>query len=371
MFNCTKARDFPLPTDPIPPMLGVGSFNGSGALVRAYSPVTLSHEWPKISRLLLMLFCSCFGSTMNGFFVASFFIEHTLRKAGNVYLACVGMADLVMTAGVTSVSAVVILSGQWDNIQVCKALQFLGLTSTYCYGIYFAFVAVENFYRVCRTPDEYAVFMSMRIDVVCLLIFFVNMGLSAAGVYMDLDYDYCERQHYGNFYFRIFTTVIVQAVPAVLTVLFLFISSIRVKRRARSQIQYKRSHLYDREYSTTSINTTAYIFFMIAWTPYVIIVHEFPNTSDAVYYNMMAIGLFRSALTSSIYGIFNMNFRRAYAHLFNYCCCKSSLSSSISNRPRRAIEYKSTIGEVRVHIMHQAVTMSHSRVTYWQETQEL
>lgn len=53
---------------------------------RVYSPVTLSNEWPKLERLLLMLLCSCLGTTMNGFFVAAFFVEHTLKKAGKYLL---------------------------------------------------------------------------------------------------------------------------------------------------------------------------------------------------------------------------------------------------------------------------------------------
>ncbi|CAH2103616.1 unnamed protein product [Euphydryas editha] len=354
-------------------MFGVENLNGSGELVRAYSPVTLSHEWPRLGRLLLMLFCSCFGSTMNGFFVASFFVEHTLRKVGCVFLACVGLADLLITSGVTPVSAVVILSGQWDNVSVCKVLQFLGLTATYSYSIYFAFVAVENYYRICRTPEEYALLISMRIDIICVLIFAVSVTLSAIGVYLGLDYDYCEREHYGDFIFRISTTVIFQAIPAILTIICLFTASTRVKRRARQQIQYKRSRLYEREYSITAINITAYLLYVIAWTPYVVVVHEFPSTSDSVYYNMISIGLFRSALTSSLYGIFNRSFRRAYAHLFNYCCCKSSLSSSFSNRHRRAFEYKSAIGDVRVHIMHHAINTTNPQrsVSYLRETQEL
>ncbi|XP_045458470.1 melatonin-related receptor-like [Melitaea cinxia] len=354
-------------------MLGVENFNGSGELFRTYSPVTLSHDWPKLARLLLMLFCSSFGSTMNGFFIASFFVEHTLRKFGNVFLACVGLADFLITTGMTPVSAVVILSGQWDIVPVCKVLQCVGLTSTYCYSIYFAFVAVENYYRICRPQEEYALFLSMRIDIICLLIFVLSATLSGVGVYLDLDYDYCEREHYGDFVFRISTTVMFQAIPAILTITCLFTASTRVKRRARQQIKYKRSQLYEREYSITAINITAYLLYIIAWTPYVVVVHEFPNTSDSVYYNTITIGLFRSALTSSLYGIFNRSFRRAYGHLFNYCCCKSSLSGSFSNRHRRALEYKSTIGDVRVHIMHQAITTGNQQraVSCLRETQEL
>ncbi|XP_050360812.1 melatonin receptor type 1B-B-like [Nymphalis io] len=360
-----------MPTDAITPMITMITFNGTELLLRTYSPVTLSQEWPKISRFLIMLFCACIGSIVNGFFLAAFFIESALQRAGNIFLSCVGLADIMMTAGVTAVSAVVILSGQWDTLEICKALYFLGLSSTYCYCIFFVFVAVENYYRICRSPDEYAAFLSIQIVVVCILIIGTSMGLAGVGVYLDLDYDYCKRVHYGNYLFRLATMVILQAMPSALTVIFLLIASAQIKRRVRLHAHYKRSLLYESDLSITAVNTTAYLIFVLSWIPYIIVVHQFPTASDAVFYNMMALGVFRSSLTSFLYGMFDRNFRRAYGRIFNYCCCKNSLSSSFSHRHRRTTDYKSPLREVRVHIMHQAVTSSQRGVSYWRETQEL
>lgn len=102
-----------------------------------YSPVTLSKEWPTLGRLLFMVICSCFGTTINGFFVAAFFVERTLKRVGNVFLACVGLSDLILTTAVMPVSAVVLLSGEWDILPVCHALQFLTETSTYSFSLFF------------------------------------------------------------------------------------------------------------------------------------------------------------------------------------------------------------------------------------------
>ncbi|CAK1588474.1 unnamed protein product [Parnassius mnemosyne] len=338
-------------------MHGVGIHNGStmSALNRVYSPITLSQEWPKISRLLFMVFCSCLGTTMNGFFVAAFFVEHTLKKVGNVFLACVGMADLILTTAVMPTSAVVLLSGQWDSTQLCYTLQFLTEISTYSYSLFFMLVAAETYYRICRTSAEYEMFMSMRIGLVSITVYVVSIVTAAVGVYMGLDYDYCQRQHFGNFYFRVATTVLLHAMPFITTMFGLISASVQVRRRARQQIQYKRSQQYERDYSTTTLNITAYILFVIAWTPYLVVVHEYPGTSDSKYYNCVWIGMCRSVITSFLYGILNRNFRRAFAHLFNYCCCKSTLSGPFTNRHRRALEYKPATGDVRVHIMHQVV----------------
>lgn len=56
---------------------------------------------------------------------------------GNVFHACVGMADLILSAAVMPISAVVLLSGQWDINPVCQVVQVLTEASTYCYSLFF------------------------------------------------------------------------------------------------------------------------------------------------------------------------------------------------------------------------------------------
>ncbi|XP_026762745.1 melatonin receptor type 1A-A-like [Galleria mellonella] len=351
-------------------MHAVGTvFNGT-----RYSPVTLSHEWPTLSRLLFMVFCSCLGTTINGFFVAAFFVEHTLKKVGNVFLACIGMADLIVTTGVMPVSAVVLLSaGEWDTIPVCHVLQFLTETSTYCYSLFFTLVAAETYYRLCRTTAEYEMFISMRVGLVAIMVFTISLIIAGLGVYLGLDYDYCQRRHYGNFYFRVTTSVIFHAIPFLMTIFGLVSSCIQVRKRAREQVHYKRSQQYERDYSTTNLNITAFLLYVMAWTPYLVILHEYPSTNDNKFYHCAWIGVCRSVFTSFLYSSMNRNFRRAFAHLFYYCCCKSTLTGSFSNRHRRALEYKSATGDVRVHIMHQAVNASSPQraASSSRETQEL
>lgn len=63
-------------------MYGVGFNAATNDTTRFISPVTLSSEWPTLGRLLFMVVCSCTGTTMNGFFVASFFVEPSLKRAG-------------------------------------------------------------------------------------------------------------------------------------------------------------------------------------------------------------------------------------------------------------------------------------------------
>lgn len=220
------------------------------------------------------------------------------------------------------------------------------------------FVAAENYYRICRSPEEYNMFISMNVSVVIVLIFILGFLTAGVGVYFDLDYDYCSRNHYGNFYYRAVTTVLFHGVTCLFTMFGLLAAFIRVQRRARKQVQYKRSQMFDRDFSSTSLNLGTYSLFVMAWTPYLIVVHEFPDTSDAKFYHSAYIGLGRSVVSSFLYALMNRNFRRAFAHLFNYCCCKSTLSGSFTSRHRRALEYRPTTGDVRVHIMHQALNIN-------------
>lgn len=78
--------------------------------------------------------------------------------SGNVFHACVGIADLFITAGVLPIAATVLLSGVWDTIPVCQWLQFLTEASTYCYSMFFL-VSTSHYYLIsyfvanCESSD--------------------------------------------------------------------------------------------------------------------------------------------------------------------------------------------------------------------------
>lgn len=213
----------------------------------------------------------------------------------------------------------------------------------------------------------------MRIELITSLIFLLSGVLSACGVFLGLDYDYCRRAHYGNFYFRITTTMVFHGVPGFLTIICMILTAIAIRRRARRHGHYKRSQMYERDNAMNASNIVSYLLYVGTWLPYIVIVYEYPGISDDKYYGAAWIGLIRSIITSFIYGTVNRSFRRAYAHLFNYCFCKSSLSNSFSGRHRRTMEYRKGTGDIKVHIMHQAVNTSSPQrgAPAIRETQEL
>ncbi|XP_038216617.1 melatonin receptor type 1B-B-like [Zerene cesonia] len=339
--------------------------------VTLYSPVTLSGDWPKVGRLIFMVALSTIGTILNGFFVASFFVEYSLRRVGFVFLACVGLADLLITGGVMPISSVVLLSGEWDNEFVCNVQQFLAVSATYCYSLFFMCVAAENYLRLCCSQAAYDMLINCNVGFISVFIFLLSFSLGGVGVYLGLDYDYCKRAYIGNSYYRVISTALFHALPSACTIFCLISSYYGVRRRASQQISYRRSLAYGRDSSIATLNIIAYLFFFSAWIPYLIFSIDLPGVTDTKYYYSIWIGLGRSVFTSFMYGILNRNFRRAFAHLFNYCCCKSTLSGPLASRHRR--EYRQGTSDVRVHIMHQAVsTSSPQRATSSiRETQEL
>lgn len=215
-------------------------------------------------------------------------------------------------------------------------------------------------------------FLSVGIGCLSVIVFCISLVMAAIGVLMDFDYDYCERKYYGNFYFRAVTFVVMHVIPGILTISGFMSASVNVNK-ARIQKQSKRGHHFDRDYSANGLNLVAYLLYAFAWVPYLVVVFEFPGTTDKKLYTCAWIGISRSAITSFMYSAANRDFRHAFAHLFNYCCCKSTLSSSLASRHRGDVYRPSC--DVKVHIMHNIVhTQSPKRnrgASTSRETQEL
>lgn len=215
-------------------------------------------------------------------------------------------------------------------------------------------------------------FLSMPIGLVTIIVFMVSFIMAGVGTFLDLDYDYCQRLHFGDSYFRTATSVIFYVIPFLFTSYCLLYTCIEIRSRARLLTAYKRSRIYRRDYSVMNLNVIAYMFFVVFWIPYLIIIHFYPSTTDNKYYHTAWLGVGRSLITSGIYCSLDRSFRRAFAHLFYYCCCKSTLNGPFNNRHRRILHYKYAAGDVRVHIMHQVVNNTpQSATTASRETREL
>ncbi|XP_050684042.1 uncharacterized protein LOC126978955 [Leptidea sinapis] len=164
-----------------------------------YSGVTLNSEWSRGGRLLFILGCAGFGTFMNIFFVAAFFVSEALWKRENIFLAFVGLSELIVPAVVLPIVSLVLVSGEWDNIYVCKAIQTLCVWSTYSSYVLFMFASLENFMKVFFPKSSYDAFCQRKIVIpITLGVIVGSLVLAVLGTVYELDYDYCEHSYSGN-----------------------------------------------------------------------------------------------------------------------------------------------------------------------------
>ncbi|CAF4748902.1 unnamed protein product [Pieris macdunnoughi] len=334
-------------------MYGVATYSTDPNSNQTFSPVTFNKEWPEVWRLLIMLTLATMGTIFNGFFVGSFFVERRLCRAGLAYLACIGLTDTIITSVILPMSTVILLSRDWDDVNSCNVVHCLGMSAVYCYSLFFMLTAIEEYLRICCPKQVYGIITRGNVTITAIAVFVLSFTLGSVGVYLDLDYDYCERLHYGNTYYRAISVVMLHLIPCIFTFYYLFTAHLSVFRRAATQPRYRRSHAYGRDSSITALNLTSYIIFFIVWIPYVIISFNLGAASDDQYYNSIWFGHARAVLATSLYCIFDRIFRRAFVYLFNYCCCKRSLSGQLAPRHRR--EYGT-----RVRLLHPHMFMARS-----------
>lgn len=117
-----------------------------------------------------------------------------------------------------------------------------------------------------------------------------------------------------------------------------------------SQPSFKPNTVYKSDVSLVRSNFYSFLTFVLFWLPFTIAfaisMSTSPkNISDKLYYCTAWMGLSKSCFHNLIYCITNRHFRNAYFNLFNYCCCKTTVSTT----RRRHTEVARS--DVRVHII--------------------
>lgn len=235
---------------------------------------------------------------------------------------------------------------------------FSGVWICYLIEVLSQLVSGEIYLRVCHTPKRLRRSASVGIAIIAILVFLVGVSLAATGTYLALDYDYCERRHFGNYYFRNSTSIGIHGISFLFTMYTLIASSIQIRRQHLLQPRYRKSAQYHRDVSMVQLNFMAYLMHVTFWIPHLIVVNVFPSAPDAWYYPTAWAGVSRPLFTSMFYGSLNRMFGRAYSNIFNYCCCKSSMHS-YPRRQRRAFEYyaRPVNSDVRIHILQHALNI--------------
>ncbi|XP_045463322.1 melatonin receptor type 1B-like isoform X2 [Harmonia axyridis] len=132
------------------------------------SPVTLSDDWSRMARLMVLVCLASVGSVGNVFMISAVMIDDYLRKKGNTFVVNIALADFLVSGLVMPASAVVILAGIQDNLDVCRFQWFLAALCFLVSVLSIAAVAGENYLRLCCTAETNAKLTSGDTDLKAL-----------------------------------------------------------------------------------------------------------------------------------------------------------------------------------------------------------
>lgn len=230
--------------------------------------------------------------------------------------------------------------------------------------------------RLCTTQDGPQWFGRSNVTAIILLIWFIGSVASGLQYVYDVSFDYCNRKNNKHLlpvetgmrfninllsstfndqnlvYFPIDTGVIVTLI--LIPTLITFLVHIRIiidAKKFMSQPSFKPSSAYKSDFSLVRSNFYSFLTFVLFWLPFsIVFAISFStspqNISDKMFYYTAWIGLSKSCFHNIIYCMTNRHFRNAYVNLFNYCCCKTTVSTA-----RRRTTEVTTRSDVRVHII--------------------
>jgi hypothetical protein len=316
--------------------------------MESVSPVTLSSDWSRLARLLLLASLAAIGSVGNVFMISAVMIEDYLRKRGNTFVVSVALADLLVTGLVIPASAVVILAGLQDNLPVCKFQWFLAALCFLVTVLSLTAVAAENYVRLCCSSATYELLSRSKITAILLLFWSVSAVTSGLQFAPDLSFDYCTRRNPGLIPYQATVGVVFVFLPIILT-FFSYVRTMCHIRRAKARPNFKPPVTFNWDNSLMHTNLYSFILFVFFWLPFgvVLAIATTKEVQDSLFYKLAWLAITKSCINSILYCITNRHFRGAYVNLFHYCCCKTTVTFSRRQRP----EGIRPSGDVRVHII--------------------
>ncbi|GAB0090237.1 G protein-coupled receptor, rhodopsin-like [Sergentomyia squamirostris] len=313
------------------------------------SPVTLSPEWSRVARLLLLSCLSVVGSVGNVFLISSIMIEDHLKKAGNTFIVSVALADLLITSLLIPSSAILILAGINDSLSVCKFQWFLAGCAFLISTLSLAITAVENYLRLCTSQEGNSWFSKTTTTIIMLLVWTVGSTSSGLQFVFSLSFDYCTRKSSEVVPYQIGTVGVLILLPILLT----FYAHVRIildVRRFMAAPSFKPSLTYTYDLALARTNFYSFLIFIVFWLPFAVVftygaTKIIPNSR--ILYNTAWFALSKSCIHNVVYCLTNRHFRNAYVSLFHYCCCKTTVSTA----RRIRTDGSRPTSDVRVHII--------------------
>lgn len=275
-------------------------------------------------------------------------MKYIFLISGNTFLVNIALADLLVTGIVMPASAVVILAGLSDSPPVCRVQWFLAILCWLVTVLTLLAISVENYARLCMTPDFYVFLTSTSVTLIVMSIWLLGGIVTVLHSVYDIGPDYCNRKHTTLKTNHAAMMTVVVAFFAVVTSGFYFTATYQVNS-ARMNPSFKPPLAFTWDYSLMKTNISSFLLFFIFWLPFgiVLAIDSSSQVSSKLFYFLAWLALSKSCINNFLYCISNRHFRTAYMNLFHYCCCKTTVA--FSRRPRGDVSRPT--GDVRVHII--------------------
>ncbi|XP_033221848.1 adenosine receptor A1-like [Belonocnema kinseyi] len=318
------------------------------------SPVTLSEDWSRVARLLLLASLAVVGSVGNVFMISAIMVEDHLKKRGNAFLVNVALADLLVTGLVLPASAIVILADQKDTLGICRFERALGALCFLVTILTLATIAVENYMRLCLPVERYAIITQRRVTGSILVVWVAAMIIVGLQSSIDLGPDICRKRFDGIAMEQAVGASILVGLPVLLTIFVYILLVARVRRVTRGS--YKPPVAFSWDYELTKTNIYSFLLFAIFWIPLgvALCMSSVRPVKPSVFIILAWFALSKSCVNNLLYCVADRHFRTAYVKLFHYCCCKTTVS--FSRRTRGDAGRSSGDVRLRVHIIHSYAT---------------
>ncbi|KAJ8664609.1 hypothetical protein QAD02_006271 [Eretmocerus hayati] len=208
---------------------------------------------------------------------------------------------------------------------------------------------------------RYAVLTTGRVTAVVFTIWIIASGAVALRTYLGLGPNLCDLDpkpqrkrpfriaiHSGG----ILSAAIIVGLPMLFTIFFYIKLLLRVRSNKRSSCKPPVTFCWD--YELIRANMYSFIFFSILWMPLGIVfcMSAVKPVSPKVLVYLAWLAMSKSCFNNLLYCAADRHFRSCFMKLFDYCCCKTTVS--FSRQRQRGGDGRSGSNDVRlrVHIMH-------------------
>ncbi|XP_031617954.1 melatonin receptor type 1B-A-like isoform X1 [Contarinia nasturtii] len=310
--------------------------------VKDFSPVTLSTEWSRMARLLILACLSVIGSIGNVFMISSVMIEDHLKKAGNAFIVSVALADLLVSSILIPTSVIVLLAGfDETSKEICRVQWLFAAIAFLVTILSLALTAVENYLRLCTPQDSPSWFNRSKTTRIILVVWLVAVITSGIQYTTNVGLDFCNCEWNGLAWYYIVIVALLIIIPVIITV-YTHICIILDAKRFMKRPNFRRSIKYTWDLALVRTNFCSFIIFVMFWLPFGIVLsyNTIAGTRSCVnkrlFYTTAWIAFVKSCFHNVIYCITNRHFRNAYVNLFHYCCLKTDVADVAVSRRRRS-----------------------------------